>query len=99
MSSAYEGMPICILEALGSGLPVVATDVGEISRVVHSGFNGELVTVHKPDNVADGMARCLRNAERYRGKPSYDSVIEYTPEKVLSPLYENYRNLARTFAR
>ena len=95
LPSAYEGMPICVLEALGSGLPVVATDVGEVSRVVKSGVNGHLVTVHDPEHVAEGMANCLNNTERYRGRPSSDAVAEFTPEKVLLPIYENYRRLAR----
>jgi glycosyltransferase involved in cell wall biosynthesis len=88
-------MPICVLEALGSGLPVVATDVGEISRVVQSGVNGELVTIHEPGHVAAGMGKCLNAAERYRGQASYHAVTEFTPEKVLLPIYENYRRLAR----
>lgn len=95
LPSAYEGMPICVLEALGSGLPVVATDVGEISRVVHSGVNGELITVHDAKHVAEGMAQCLNKAERYRGQPSSSAVTDFTPEKVLLPIYENYRRLAR----
>jgi glycosyltransferase involved in cell wall biosynthesis len=96
LTSAYEGMPICVLEALGSGLPVVSTDVGEISRVVRSGVNGELVTVHEPDYVAAAMAKCLEASERYRGQASYEAVTEFTPEKVLLPIYDNYRRLART---
>jgi glycosyltransferase involved in cell wall biosynthesis len=99
LPSAYEGMPICVLEALGSGLPVVATDVGEISRVVQPGVNGELVAVHEPDHVAAGMAKCLHAAERYRGQASYNAVTEFTPEKVLLPIYENYRRLARNSVR
>lgn len=98
MPSAYEGMPISVLEALGSGLPVVATDVGEISRVVRPGVNGELVTIHEPDQFADAMAKGLNNAELYRGRASYDAVLDYTPQKVLIPFYDNYRNLARISA-
>lgn len=99
LPSAYEGMPICVLEALGSGLPVMATDVGEISRVVLPGVNGELVAVHEPAQVAEAMAKCLNNAELYRGHPSYHAVIDFTPEKVLGPIYENYRRLASKSSR
>ncbi|MGH2579015.1 MAG: glycosyltransferase family 4 protein, partial [Actinomycetota bacterium] len=42
LSSAYEGMPMSVLEALGSGLPVATTDVGEVRRVVRPGVNGEI---------------------------------------------------------
>jgi glycosyltransferase involved in cell wall biosynthesis len=94
LTSAYEGMPICVLEALGSGLPVVAMDVGEVARVVMPAINGELVTLHDPHHFAEGMTNCLNNAERYRGQASSNAVMEFTPEKVLSPIYENYRRLA-----
>lgn len=94
MSSSYEGMPISVLEALGCGLPVVSTDVGEVSRVVHPGINGELVSERSPALFAKSMAKCLRESERYRGPPSYQAVTAFTPHNVLVPIYQNYRNLA-----
>lgn len=97
LSSGYEGMPICILEALGSGVPVAATEVGEISRVVRSGVNGELVAVHTADALAAAMAACIDNLAHYRGRPCLDAVGEFTPAKILLPIYENYRRLAAGF--
>lgn len=94
LPSVYEGMPICVLEALGSGLPVVATDVGEVRRVVHPGINGELVTVHDADHVAAAMIKCLDNLDLYSGRPAIDAAAPFTPHKVLAPIYENYRRLA-----
>ena len=94
LSSAYEGMPICVLEALGSGLPVVSTDVGEVARVVRPGVNGELVSVHTPESLADAIRHCHENIEHYRGRPCTDAVQDFTPAKVLRPIYDNYRRLA-----
>lgn len=95
LPSAYEGMPISILEALGSGLPVVATDVGEIARVVSTRVNGELVSVQAVEEVAAAIQICLQNSEKYRGEPCYQAVRDYMPEKILAPIYENYRLLAQ----
>lgn len=42
-ASHYEGMPIAMLEALQSALPVVATDVAGTRELVANGHNGLLV--------------------------------------------------------
>ena len=48
-TSAFDGLPNVILEALGAGLPVVAADVGGISEAVITGETGVLV----PDESDD----------------------------------------------
>jgi glycosyltransferase involved in cell wall biosynthesis len=40
LTSRWEGLPVIILEALASGIPVVATDVGGVSELVVNGVNG-----------------------------------------------------------
>jgi len=45
--SEYEGGPACLPEALGSGLPIIATPVGMVIDWVKDGFNG---VVLKPDS-------------------------------------------------
>jgi glycosyltransferase involved in cell wall biosynthesis len=40
LTSAFEGMPRSVVEALGCGLPVVTTDVGEVKIVVRRRFLG-----------------------------------------------------------
>lgn len=94
LSSAYEGMPMCVLEALGSGLPVATTDVGEVRRVVKSGLNGEIATERSPGALAGAVLGCYQSIAQYAGKACTSAVSDYVPAKVLAPFYENYRRLA-----
>ena len=94
LSSAYEGMPMCVLEALGSGLPVVTTDVGEVKRVVLHNKNGEVVENRTASAISDAVERTLINIEKYAGQPCTEAVKHYTPGYVLTPVYENYTKLA-----
>lgn len=50
MSSAWEGLPIALLEAMMTGLPIIATDVGGCRDVVEECSAGIIVS---PGNVAD----------------------------------------------
>ena len=43
LPSFYEGLPIFVLEALSYGLPVNATDVGDMSMAVIDGATGYLI--------------------------------------------------------
>jgi len=54
LSSLSEGISNAVLEAMASGLPVVATDCGGMSEVIDSGTDGLIVGI--------GDARALRGA-------------------------------------
>ena len=55
MSSAWEGLPMVLLEAGASALPVVATDVGGSRAAVLDGMSGYLVPARQPQELARAM--------------------------------------------
>jgi glycosyltransferase involved in cell wall biosynthesis len=91
LSSAYEGMPIVVLEALATGVPVVTTRVGEVERVVQHGINGAVVTDRTPQSLASALCDALTNLDSLRGIPCEQAVIPYYPGRILSQIYENHR--------
>lgn len=94
LSSAYEGMPMAVLEAMGCGLPVAATEVGEAHRLVKIGENGEIAVERTKEKLSEAMNLCFENLRSYSGAASLKVAAEYTPAKVLEQVYMNYRRLA-----
>jgi glycosyltransferase involved in cell wall biosynthesis len=60
MTSRWEGLPMALLEAGASGLPVVATDVGGSRDAVVDGVSGYLTPVADPGAAAEAMTRVMR---------------------------------------
>jgi glycosyltransferase involved in cell wall biosynthesis len=59
MSSAWEGMPMVLLEAAAAGLPIVATRVGGNQEVVRDEETGFLVPARDPEALARAMSRLM----------------------------------------
>lgn len=58
-SSVVDNMPLSLLEAFASGLPVVTTDAGGIPYMVRDGENGLLVERGDYEALARGVLRLL----------------------------------------
>jgi glycosyltransferase involved in cell wall biosynthesis len=97
LSSAYEGMPRCVLEALGSGIPAVSTDVGEVRKLIIPGYNGEICKENCAESLAKSTIQCVKNISEYSGDRCLKSIEKYTPDRVLKPLFTTYHNLKRTY--
>ncbi len=78
LPSAWEGLPIVLLEAAASSLPAVATDVGGVSEIVRPGV-GYLVPARDPRALHDAMV-ALENAPPERreqmGRAAREAALE-----------------------
>lgn len=63
----YENTPFVVLEALGAGVPVFASDLGGMSELVLDGDNGELFAPGDAADLGQRLARCLREPDRLAG--------------------------------
>ena len=63
MSSHLEGLCTSIMDAMATGIPVVASDVGGIPEIVENGANGLLVSAKEPSLLAEAILRLLKNRE------------------------------------
>jgi glycosyltransferase involved in cell wall biosynthesis len=63
LSSRNEGLPIALLEAMGSGIPCVATAVGGVPEVVTDGREGLLVRPEDPVALAEALSTMLSDAD------------------------------------
>jgi glycosyltransferase involved in cell wall biosynthesis len=83
--SRDEGMPNVVLEAMASGLPIVATAIAGSEELVREGENGCLVPSGEAPALADALARLIAQPEQLRamGRASREIVErEYTWTRV-----------------
>lgn len=64
--SFSEGMPIAVIEAMASGLPIVASNVGGLPDMVRDEENGILVDPGRSDKLASALCRIINNPNLFR---------------------------------
>lgn len=97
LSSAWEGLPNAVMEALAAGKPVVATRVGGVPELVEDGESGFLVPPKNPKALAQAMLRLMNLSpeERRRmgefGRRRMER--DYSLERVVDQWEALYRDL------
>jgi glycosyltransferase involved in cell wall biosynthesis len=92
LSSVSEGLSNTILEAMATGLPVVATRVGGADELVVDGDTGLLVSPGAPREMA-GALRRLATDGRARRAMGAAGRTRAESEFALSTMIERYENL------
>ena len=96
LSSANEGTPVSVIEALASGTPVVAFDVGGVGDVVRDGVDGFLVPAGDIDAAADRLSRLAGDAalRKAMGVAGPERVIDrYAVSRLVAEVDTLYRTL------
>lgn len=63
LSSAFEGLPLSILEAYAAGLPVISTKVGGVQDILADGVNGFLVPPNDEAAMTNAILKVYENPE------------------------------------
>src|SRR5260370_28717657 len=92
LTSGYEVLPYCLLEALSTGLPIVTTAVSGASSVVLDGENGFIVPTRQPDAFAAALDRILSDPELrvQMGAASRKRSEYFTLDRMVDEIEELY---------
>ncbi|MGH4120738.1 glycosyltransferase [Clostridium sp.] len=95
LASRSETFGVSYIEALATGVPVIATKCGGPETFVHEG-NGILIVVDDFDSLVGAMKYMYKNSKIFdREKISDQIKSEFSPEQVSIKLIETYEEVLR----
>ena len=93
-ASRQEGLPVNVMEAMATGLPLVVTDCRGNRDLVVNGENGFVVALDDVDGFAGAIEK-LYNLEELRtkfGRANLEMIKKYSLENVMRYMEEIYRD-------
>lgn len=95
LPSLNEGMSNSMLEALASGLPIIATDTGGSREIIQENTNGFIIKFNDSNDIAKKLEKLIVNAELIEsmGTESRKIAENMSWEKVAQQYYELYKQI------
>ncbi|MGY5858499.1 MAG: N-acetyl-alpha-D-glucosaminyl L-malate synthase BshA [Candidatus Thorarchaeota archaeon] len=90
LNSTLEGMPLVLLEAMASKLPVITTPAGGIPELVRPGIDGVVTKGFEQEEYAEELIKMLDNDSQRKkyAEAGFDRVEnKYSAERIVS-MYE-----------
>ncbi len=90
--SIYEGMPMVLIEAMGTGLPIIASKVGGVPDMIKDKHSGILVDLDEQEILKSVIE--LSNNKEYREKIGKQAVLEaekYSSKYMAEKYVEIYK--------
>jgi glycosyltransferase involved in cell wall biosynthesis len=98
LPSLYEGMPLTVLEAMASGVPVIGSDTLGINEVINDNVNGILFPVNDEQRLAELIKKLLVDQNlRNRLRESAKAFVKQNYS--LDDKVKQYDNLFQTLCR
>lgn len=86
LSSAYEGLPLVVLEALACGTPIVTTRTGETPRLLNPDA-GIVCATRKPTDIANALDTVLQFPEQFPSQACVQNALPYSAKQVVEEAY------------
>ena len=96
LPSYDEGLPVSLVEAMGAGIPVIASPVGGIPEVVVDGSSGYLVGAGDARSLHRAIARILADrslARRLGDAARQTALARFDADKALASVEDLYEAL------
>lgn len=95
LTSLWEGLPITVLEAMVSSIPVIATNTGGIEEVILDGKTGFLVLPQDMRGMAEKLTLLLKDAD-LRRQIARNAQNNLNGDFALVNMVNNYQDLYRS---
>lgn len=95
-TSLNEGTPVSLIEALVSGIPVVASNVGGVKDVLDSYENTWLVNSRNPSDYVSLIKNLAKIKVRLDARVSNEVKFRYSNERLLEDIEKLYTNIFTT---
>jgi glycosyltransferase involved in cell wall biosynthesis len=97
--SRHEGFGIVILEAMASGVPVIASDIPSFREIISNGFDGRLFKSQDIDALTKEVAALYRdpNLGKELAHNAFEKVTKYSWDRIAEKYLSLYKYLCEDF--